>query len=659
MVTSQVTNKVNKVCNVVNPTEKSGKTVKITTTTYAGKIKRHVDFWKSLTNDRNILKMVKACDIEFDAQPSQAKPPLPYKYSQDKKRKIDLELLSMLDKKVIEETNSDDVLFLSNIFTKDKSDGSLRVILDLTELNEFVTYRHFKMDSLQTAINLMSPNCYMASIDLKDAYYSVPIDYAFRNYLAFQWRGKTYRYTCLPNGLACAPRLFTKLTKVLYSNMRRKGFISISYIDDCLLIGKTLQSCKDNVDLTVRMTTDAGFTIHPVKSIFTPTKEITYLGFLLNSQSMTVRLTPDKALKLKQACQNLLNLESFTIRLFAGVVGLMVASIPGVQFGKLFYRCCDNLKTKSLKQNKGDFNAKMTLSPLAKSDIAWWIKNIDHQKRLISQKPPGLTLETDASNTGWGACIKGTQQTTGGFWSPHEAQTHINYRELLAVWLSIQCFGKGKKETHIKILSDNTTTVAYLNNQGGTKSLCNKIARKILMWCYDNNNWISAAHLPGKTNTTADKASRSIHDNMEWKLNPDIFKQICEIYDKPTIDLFASRLNFQIKPYMSWKPDPEAYAIDALSENWKDFYFYAFPPFNLIGKVLHKIELEGSTGILVVPEWHTQTWWPKFKQMCINEPLVLYRKNHVLSHHRRHESELPRMKLLAGLVSSRDSNNTD
>ena len=59
----------------------------------------------------------------------------------------------MIKKRIIEEINISDAAYISNIFTRPKSDGSLRVILDLTNLNENIEYNHFKMDNLQTAIN--------------------------------------------------------------------------------------------------------------------------------------------------------------------------------------------------------------------------------------------------------------------------------------------------------------------------------------------------------------------------------------------------------------------------------------------------------------------------------------------------------------------------
>ena len=96
-------------------------------------------------------------------------------------------------------------------------------------------------------------------------------------------------------------------------------------------------------------------------------------------------------------------------------------------------------------------------------------------------------------------------------------------------------------------------------------------------------------HLPGSLNVTADRESRTKHDNVEWKLDEQLFQKICEEFGKPEVDLFASRLNYQLEKYMSWKPDPQACAVDALCVSWKDIYFYAFPPFSMILKVLQKI----------------------------------------------------------------------
>ena len=70
----------------------------------------------------------------------------------------------------------------------------------------------------------------------------------------------------------------------------------------------------------------------------------------------------------------------------------------------------------------------------------------------------------------------------------------------------------------------------------------------------------------------------------------------------PSIDMFASRLNFQVRPYVSYQPDPEALAINALHISWKPYEAYIFQPFCLISRILQKILEEQTTVISIVPK---------------------------------------------------------
>ena len=74
------------------------------------------------------------------------------------------------------------------------------------------------MDTLEAAVNMMRPGCFMASVVLKDEYYTVPIHQPYQKYLKFCFDGVFYQYNCLPNGLASAPRIFTKLLKPVYDS---------------------------------------------------------------------------------------------------------------------------------------------------------------------------------------------------------------------------------------------------------------------------------------------------------------------------------------------------------------------------------------------------------------------------------------------------------
>ena len=70
-------------------------------------------------------------------------------------------------------------------------------------------------------------------------------------------------------------------------------------------------------------------------------------------------------------------------------------------------------------------------------------------------------------------------------------------------------------------MSDSSTAVAYIDNKGGIKpKKCNEIAKEIWLWCFKNNTFISAAHIPEKHNIEADQFSRKSNNNTDWQLNP-------------------------------------------------------------------------------------------------------------------------------------------
>ena len=220
---------------------------------------------------------------------------------------------------------------------------------------------------------------------------------------------------------------------------------------------------------------------------------------------------------------------------------------------------------------------------------------------------------------------------TGGQWNDEEKQAHINEKELLAVLFSLKSLCKECTYTTIKVMSDNSTTVHYINNMGGRKTRCNQIARCIWEWAIQRDIWLIATFIPGKLNTQADKESRTLHSNTEWHLDPALFKIIETKLGPIDFDIFASRLTCQVPRYASWKPDPGAEICDGMSFDWRTINGYAFPPFSLIGQVLQKIEHDACTVVIVVPEFRSQPWFPKLLHMLIDFPLFISRTSKVLS----------------------------
>ena len=157
----------------------------------------------------------------------------------------------------------------------------------------------------------------------------------------------------------------------------------------------------------------------------------------------------------------------------------------------------------------------------------------------------------DASLEGWGA-HKG-KVATEHRWREDELGTHINVLELKAILFGLQSLCPDGN-VHVRVLTDNTTALAYVKNMGGVKSeQCNEIAKEIWSWCKLHDVWITIAHIPGVLNTLADHKSRNFADNLEWELNPSLFDKACKVFGKPQVDLFASRVNTRLDHFVAFR----------------------------------------------------------------------------------------------------------
>ena len=255
------------------------------------------------------------------------------------------------------------------------------------------------METLKAALSLISKNCYFSSLDLKDAYFSICVNHSSQGWLDFCLKDTFFAFTSLPNGLASAPLVYTKMLKPFFSSMRKIGRSNVTYIDTSLLKSNEQDECSENTLQTVKLVDSLGFTVHPEKSVLIPTQEITFVGFVLNSINMTVRLTDDKASEIVSACKSLLKSTTILIRDVARIIGKFVSSEPGVQYAPLYYKTLKIEKDIALKESKGDFDSSMILSQEGINCINWWINNVRFSNKPIVLKEPDIIIESESSYT--------------------------------------------------------------------------------------------------------------------------------------------------------------------------------------------------------------------------------------------------------------------
>ena len=449
------------------------------------------------------------------------------------------------------------------------------------------------------------------------------------------------------------------MLKPVYSTLHNQGYVSVGYIDDSYLQGDSITECQQNVLCTTSLFTKLGFYVHPSKSVFNPTQKLVFLGFIIDSVNMIVSPTPEKIQKTGKVCEQLLRKKTPRIIDLARVIGLIISLFPGAEYGPLHYRGLERDKTTALTNNSGVFNASMKLSEASFTELRWWIEHAEHAKKNISYSTPTLIIQSDASKKGWGAVLDGSK--IGGRWAPLEACKHINILELQAALFGLKSFVEGYKNIHVQLQLDNTTAVAYVNNMGGFKSTeLDKVAKELWEWVISRDIWVSAVHIPGLYNVDADEQSRHFHDQHEWCLSTAVFQDITAEYPDLNIDLFASRLTYKCETYCSWKPDPECTFVDAFSVNWHAYNFYAFPPFSLIPRCLQKIRKDKAQGILIVPLWPGQAWFPLLLQQLYRHPWIVG-PDKKLIYHIGHQEPYPlwqKLKLMVCPVSGIPSQNT-
>ena len=337
---------------------------------------------------------------------------------------------------------------------------------------------------------------------------------------------------------------------------------------------------------------------------------------------MTLLLPDCKVSSIKTLCSTLLSQRDVSVRELSQLIGKLTASIQAVFPAPLHYRHLQQLKHQALSRDR-NFDSRILLSVEAIDELRWWLAHLDAWNgRALLHPSPDLIIETDGSRMGWEAVCQVVR--TGGLWSQMEQKLHINCLELLAGSFAIQSSTKNRLCVHVRLRMDNTSAVAYLNRLGRTRSLVlSNLTLALWEWALTRNIFLSAEHIAGNLNVSADWESRNFLDSSNWKLCPEIFPSLTHIRGPCMLDLFADRLNCQLPRFCSWKPDPIALATDAFQQNWSTGRNYAFPPFCLIMRCLAKLRAEGGELILVTPVWPTQAWYPSILQLSIAPPVLL------------------------------------
>lgn len=509
------------------------------------------------------------------------------------------------------------------------SSGKNRIVVDFRKSNKYFLFSRFKLNNIATVVQSVEKDDYFCKLDLSSAYYQLPLNessqLAVRDHL-----GNVFVYKGLPLGVSFAPLYYTKFMYAIIAELQRRFHIKVfSYIDDLLLSHNDFNFLQQQTqNILFYLTSELGFIINNNKSIVTPTQEIRFLGFILNSQVGTVQLLPEKLKAMKNVIRRTAFQSRCSRRILSKIQGKIASALSG---NSRAWPAMQLIIAEVKKLQNTDWDRMFQMTSALRTCLLTINKRLDAKPVLIPHHlNHKVTAYSDASQHSLGIKINilPTQQLIEHtiHLTQQQQQNHINQKELLAALLTLQTISHNLKEnniTHgqIHLFIDNITTRAHLKKQRTTNIEMTNFIQRTMELLREQDMALIVRYVPSAQNE-ADRLSRSRSCN-DYRMNPLYLRQAMELLnvDHLSVDMFASEHNTNVDRYISLTFEPKAIAQDALTTHWHMMgdLPYANPPFSLIPTLLHKFQRESTTPMLLVfPFWPARQWMNTIRALASN-----------------------------------------
>ncbi|XP_069131661.1 LOW QUALITY PROTEIN: uncharacterized protein [Argopecten irradians] len=408
-----------------------------------------------------------------------------------------------------------------------KSSSKVRLIHDASRPSKLSLNDHILSDcsceymDLREATKHITPGCYMAKVDLSNAYRSVPIHPSNYTATGLKWTFSgetqpTYMYDCrLPFGVSKSPQIFQRLSSAVCRILKSKyGFRVISYLDDFLIMEHSFDRCLQALNTLIRVLRKLGFSINWSK-VEGPTTRILFLGIVIDSETMTFSLPQDKLNHFACLLQSYVSKKRASKKQLETLCGKLSWAAQVICGGRTFLR-----RIISMKNAMADTHHKALLSPGFFKDLEWWLSFLhffNGTQQILNSKPV-TSLQSDACDKGAGAYYNGDYYYVN--WEldmPPIYREHINIKEPVAIYLAICRWCHLLKNQHVVIYTDNKTAASWINKGSSRNELCMFILRILFWFCACYNFTLKCVYFPGVQNVIADTCSR-LHENGKLSL---------------------------------------------------------------------------------------------------------------------------------------------
>ena len=410
-----------------------------------------------------------------------------YRHPEQAKETISEMIEEMLEKGVIEPSSA---LYLAPIVLVDKGSGKKRMCVDYRKVNEHIKQDIYPLPRLDSLIEEVAGYKYYCTLDMKDAYYQVPLESQARDVTTFSDGVGLYRFTRLPFGLSVSPAIFTRAMQRVLEPLTKAGWVR-NYLDDVIIYAHTYDDLLDRLRLVLERFKQMGLKLNVSKCEFARA-EIKFLGHLISNNGMK----PDpkntkKVMEMKPP--NTVR----QVRRFLGLMGFYRRFIP--KFSKIATPLTDLTKkdrkfiwTAEAQQAFDCLRNKLVEEPIL---VKFNLKR-DHE------------LHTDASKYHVGAVLL-QRETDGlksvGYFSKKLNKTEQGYsttdKEALAIVKACQFFHHYLWSRKFIVVTDHQP----LMNIFRQKTKCQRMSRYLLEM-RDYN--FKVVYKPGRIHQVPDALSR-------------------------------------------------------------------------------------------------------------------------------------------------------
>lgn len=194
----------------------------------------------------------------------------------------------------------------SGMVVAPKSNGKVRLCVDLTQLNKSVQREHFPLPRLEDTLASIEGSKFFSKMDANSGFWQIRLEEASREYTTFITPFGRYQYCKMPFGISAAPEFFQRqMYKILGDS---KGVVCM--MDDILVVGRTKEEHDRRLEEVLSKLESSGLTLNKDKCEFS-VKEVKFLGHILNSEGIRVDPEKEKAIKEMPAPQDLKALKRF------------------------------------------------------------------------------------------------------------------------------------------------------------------------------------------------------------------------------------------------------------------------------------------------------------------------------------------------------------